>query len=195
MTYLTEALANDVYVVLDVETTGLRPEENTIIEICAFLVEKERITKQFHHLINPGYFIPKHIVEITGITNSMLIGRPKIEDIIYEFDDFIKDNIVVGHNINFDRSFLNNIYQTHLQKKFNPPSICTLELSKKLIPNLKSYKLSSVADFFNIKYERIHRAKDDVFLTYNVFLKLLDILRARYKTEPSYILLKNFINS
>jgi len=73
--------------------------------------------------------------------------------------------------------FLNKAYNIYLHKKLQSPNICTLELSKKLIPNLKSYKLSAVADYFNIKYERLHRAKDDALLTYNIFNKLMDIIR------------------
>jgi DNA polymerase III, alpha subunit (gram-positive type) len=61
--YFSESFENDAYVVLDIETTGLNPDEHEIIEIFAFLVEKERITKQFHRLINPGFFIPRRITE------------------------------------------------------------------------------------------------------------------------------------
>ncbi|MFP3159764.1 MAG: 3'-5' exonuclease [Hydrogenobaculum sp.] len=193
--YFSESFENDAYVVLDIETTGLNPDEHEIIEIFAFLVEKERITKQFHRLINPGFFIPRRITEITGITNAMLVGQPKVEEVIYDFDNFVKDYIIVGHNVKFDLSFLNKAYSIYLHKKLQPPNICTLELSKKLIPNLKSYKLSAVADYFNIKYERLHRAKDDALLTYNIFNKLMDIIRRQYKKELSYFYLKSLINS
>jgi len=193
--YFSESFENDVYVVLDIETTGLNPDEHEIIEIFAFLVEKERITKQFHKLINPGFFIPRRITEITGITNAMLVGQPKIEEVIYDFDNFVKDYIIVGHNVKFDLSFLSKAYNVYLQKKLQSPNICTLELSKKLIPNLKSYKLSAIADYFNIKYERLHRAKDDALLTYNIFNKLIDIIRHQYKKELSYFYLKSLINS
>jgi DNA polymerase-3 subunit epsilon len=193
--YFSESFENDVYVVLDIETTGLNPDEHEIIEIFAFLVEKERITKQFHKLINPGFFIPRRITEITGITNAMLVGQPKIEEVIYDFDNFVKDYIIVGHNVKFDLSFLSKAYNVYLQKKLHSPNICTLELSKKLIPNLKSYKLSAIADYFNIKYERLHRAKDDALLTYNIFNKLIDIIRHQYKKELSYFYLKSLINS
>ncbi|GAB6078199.1 3'-5' exonuclease [Hydrogenobaculum acidophilum] len=193
--YFNESFENDIYVVLDIETTGLNPDEHEIIEIFAFLVEKERITKQFHRLVNPGFFIPKRITEITGITNAMLVGQPKVKEVIYDFDNFVKDYIIVGHNVKFDLSFLNKAYSIYLQKKLNSPNICTLELSKKLIPNLKSYKLSAVADYFNIKYDRLHRAKDDALLTYNIFNKLIDIARKQYKKELSYFYLKSLINS
>ncbi len=195
MMYLNEVLEDYIYVVLDIETTGLNPEEHEIIEICAFLVEKERITKHFHRLINPGYLIPRRITEITGITNAMLAGQPSMREVIYELDDFIKDYIIIGHNIRFDLSFLNRAYNVYLHKKLSSPSICTLELAKKLIPYLKSYKLSALADYFNIRYEKVHRAKDDVLLTYNIFLKLVDIARRRYKKDLSYLHLKSLINS
>ncbi len=195
MIHFNEALENSIYVVLDIETTGLNPEEHEIIEIYAFLVEKERITRKLHRLVNPGYFIPRRITEITGITNAMLIGQPSIREIIYELDDFIKDYIIVGHNVSFDLSFLNRAYNLYLHKKMTSPSICTLELAKKLIPNLKSYKLSALADYFNIKYDRLHRAKDDAIITYNIFNKLMDIVRKQYKRELSYFHLKSLINS
>ncbi len=195
MIHFNEVLKDYMYVVLDIETTGLDSENHEIIEIYAFLVEKERITKQFHRLINPGYFIPKRITEITGITNAMLVGQPSMREIIYELDDFIKDYIIIGHNINFDLSFLNRAYKLYLHKKISSPSICTLELARKLMPNLKSYKLSALADYFNIKYEKLHRAKHDAFLTYNIFNKLMEIMRKQYKRELSYFHIKSLINS
>jgi DNA polymerase-3 subunit epsilon len=188
-----EPFENSVYIVLDIETTGLNPVENDIIEIFAFLVEKERITKEFHRLVNPGFFIPRRITEITGITNPMLIGQPNIRDVIQEFDDFIKDYIIIGHNINFDLSFLNRAYNIYLNKKLNSPSVCTLELSKRLLPHLRSHKLSYIADYFNITYNRLHRAKDDTFITYEIFKKLMHIARMQYKKELTYLHLKSII--
>lgn len=195
MSYYNDALLDDTYIVLDVETTGLNPDNDDVIEICAFLIEKERITKELHTLVNPGYFISKRITEITGITNAMLVGKPKIDEVIYDFERFVKEYIIVGHNINFDLSFLKKAYNFYLNKKFNPPKLCTLELSRKLIPHLKSYKLSSVADYFNIPYDRLHRAKDDVMLSYKIFLKLMEIARRQYDKDPSYTLLKQLVNS
>ena len=135
MNYFKEVLTDDTFVVLDLETTGLDPNKDDIIEICALLIEKERISKVFHTLVNPGYLIPKKITDITGITNTMLVGKPKIEEIIYDFDNFIKEYTIIGHNISFDLAFLEKIYNVYMNKKFNPPNVCTFKLSKKLIPH------------------------------------------------------------
>ena len=96
----------DDYVVIDLETTGLDPEYESIIEIAAMRVNGNAVVDSLSSLINPGYEIDEFITDLTGITNEMLASAPPIEDYLPEFLEFIKDSVLVGHNVNFDINFI-----------------------------------------------------------------------------------------
>lgn len=181
------------FIVIDIETTGFNLEKSYIIEICAIKVEGGKITDEFSTLINPGFPINENVKRITGITNVMLNKKPKIEEVLPSFLEFSKGYTIVGHNVRFDISFINRFSKDILKESFRPRYICTLELSKKLFKGLRDYSLSSMADFLNIKYEKVHRAKDDAYISLFLFQKLLDILYSRMKLLPSYQNIKTLL--
>ena len=165
------------FTIVDLETTGLNPKTSEIIEIAAIKVEGNVITEKFHTLIKPSLgFIPEHISKLTGITNPLVIDKPRIEDVFPGFLEFTKNSIIIAHNANFDISFLNEVSYQLTGKLIQNPVICTLVLANRLFPDLKSKSLASLAYYFNIPYYKKHRALADAEVTYELFKKFIDYL-------------------
>ncbi len=173
---MNEPLYEGSFVVIDLETTGFSIEEADIIEIGAVRVEGGIISETYSRLIYPGYFLPRRVTEITGITNAMVIGQPTIGEVIGEFMDFIGTNIVVGHNVKQDLKFLDKYTKIYLGKKLKIPHICTLQLARNLFPGLGNYTLHNLADHFGITYKKVHRALDDAMTTAKLFMIMLEFL-------------------
>ena len=173
---MNEPLYEGSFVVIDLETTGFSIEEADIIEIGAVRVEGGIISETYSRLIYPGYFLPRRVTEITGITNAMVIGQPTIGEVIGEFMDFIGTNIVVGHNVKQDIKFLDKYTKIYLGKKLKIPHICTLQLARNLFPGLGNYTLHNLADHFGIAYKKVHRALDDAMTTAKLFMIMLEFL-------------------
>ncbi len=173
---MNEPLYEGSFVVIDLETTGFSIEEADIIEIGAVRVEGGIISETYSRLIYPGYFLPRRVTEITGITNAMVIGQPTIGEVIGEFMDFIGTNIVVGHNVKQDIKFLDKYTKIYLGKKLKIPHICTLQLARNLFPGLGNYTLHNLADHFGITYKKVHRALDDAMTTAKLFMIMLEFL-------------------
>lgn len=160
------------YVVFDIETTGLDPMYDEIIEIGAIKVVEGNIVDTFSTFIKPKYEIPEFITELTGITNDMVKDAPKIKDVLPMFIDFIKDDVLVGHNVNFDINF---IYDNLVKLNYEPLKndfIDTLRLSRRLLPNLHHHRLVDLTEYYKISSEGSHRAIRDIEMTLEV-LKLL----------------------
>jgi DNA polymerase-3 subunit epsilon len=179
-------LLDGTFVAIDVETTGFDVEHAEIIDIGAVRVEGGIITESFSSLVDPGFFIPQRIKELTGITNAMIVGSPGIKEVLPRFLDFVGDSIIVGHNVYQDIKFINKYTRTWLGYRFKRPHICTLQLSRRVLPELKAYSLKEVADHLGIHYDRLHRALDDATTTANLFLALLGILWERYGIDDYF---------
>lgn len=164
------------YIIVDTETTGLEPSTNEIIEIAALKIVKGEIADSFASLINIPGDLPEQIVRLTGITREMLDeGRAKRE-VYGDLLKFIGDSPLVAHNTDFDLPFLNRHISETLGERLTNPQICTLKLSRRLLPGLPSHKLSKVAEHFSIPTPLVHRAPGDVEITYQLWLKLIDLL-------------------
>ena len=163
------------FVVFDLETTGLSAKNDRIIEIGAVKIVDGNIVDEFSQLIDPEISIPKHITEITSITNDMVEGKPYIKDILPLFKEFIGDCTLVAHNANFDMGFIREKMKLEGIKVDNPV-LDTLELSRAVFPNLKSHKLNIVAKHLDISLVNHHRAVDDASATGEILLKILEIL-------------------
>ncbi len=173
---MNEPLFEGSFVVIDLETTGFSVEEADIIEIGAVKVEGGIISETYSRLIYPGYFLPKRITEITGITNAMVIGQPHIKEVIPDFLRFIGNNIVVGHNIKQDIKFIDKYTKMYLYKRVKIPHICTLHLARSLFPHIGNYTLHNLANYFDISYNRAHRALEDALVTAKLFMIMLEII-------------------
>ncbi|MDO4279232.1 MAG: PolC-type DNA polymerase III [Lachnoclostridium edouardi] len=166
------------YVVFDLETTGLSPVKNKIIEIGAVRVEKGQITDKFSTFVNPEIPIPFEIEKLTSINDDMVIHAPVIEQILPEFLEFAKGAVLVGHNAAFDVSFVAE--NCRLQGiPFTPTVVDTVTLAQQLLPGLNRFKLDTVAKALNISLKNHHRAVDDAGATAEIFVKFLEMLKAR----------------
>ncbi len=173
---MREILLESTFVSIDVEATGVDPSKSEIIEIACVRVEGGVITERFSNLIYPGYPLPQRITDLTGITNAMLVGKPKMEEVLPKFLKFVGDSVIVAHRVEKDIAFIDKYYRQLYGKRFRHPHICTLNLAKNILPDLRKYSLKDLADYFGIEYRRIHRAMDDAQTTALVFLELLKLL-------------------
>lgn len=186
-----ELLMESTFVSIDLETTGINMEKSHIIEIACVRVEGGVITESFSTLVYPGEFIPERIKKLTGITNAMLVGKPSFEEVLPRFLRFIGNSVIVGHNVKRDIGFIDKYHRTVYGKPFKHPHVCTLELARKLLPGLKSYRLYDLANYFGIEHSKEHRALSDAQTTALVFLKLLNILWSNFRIG-SYLEVKRF---
>ena len=169
----------EAYVVLDIETTGLSKFMHKITEIAAIRVENYKVVNKFETLINPQTHIPSFITSLTGISDSMVKDAPIIEEVMPKFVKFVKDAPFVAHCATFDHGFLKHNAQTHLSKELVNDKICTMKLSRRLLPELPRYKLSFMCEHFNIKNSAAHRAMGDADATHQLFNELQDIMKKR----------------
>jgi DNA polymerase III epsilon subunit family exonuclease len=166
-------------VVLDIETTGLEPVANEIIEIAALKIDQGEISDVFNSLINIGRPLPAEIINLTGITDEMLAaGRDKVA-VLKELIAFIQDWPLIAHNVEFDIPFLNHHLGLTLGTSLPNQQICTLKLARKVVPGLPSYRLQKLADHFAIPAPLVHRAPGDVEITFNLWLKLVGLLETQ----------------
>ena len=156
-------------VALDTETTGLDSLRDTIIEIGAVKYDGDQIVGRWQSLINPQRLIPAPVIQLTGITNEMVSEAPPIKAVIQDFADFVGDLPVIGHNVNFDLSFLN----VHHAFDRNPVND-TFEIAAVLMPSAPRYSLSALVDSLQVSNLQPHRAQEDAEATMAVFLRLYE---------------------
>lgn len=166
---------NQTYVAFDIETTGLSPKKNEIIEIGAVKIRNRSIVATFSSFIKPEKPIPQNITKLTGISNDMVLDAPKVDTILPDFLDFCGDAVLVAHNASFDLGFIKE-YAQRQGITIDNPVLDTLSLSRELLKELKKHKLDIVADHLKIKLENHHRALDDAATAGEILLKLMDKL-------------------
>ena len=162
----------DTFVSFDVETTGLDPRYNEIIEIGAVKVEQGEFIAEYSELVKPEKSIPEFISNLTGIKNSDVKDAESIHVVFPSFLDFVSGYMLLGQNVGFDMSFLKSQGEITIGS-----AVDNIEFARILLPQLHSYSLDSLIEFFALKIENRHRALDDARITALIFLKLLDMLR------------------
>jgi len=166
------------FVVFDIETTGLRPQNDGITEIGGVKVSAGKVTEVFNTFVNPGKPIPENIVHLTGITDAMVADAPAEDKAVADFLNFAKGCVLVAHNAGFDTSFIKAVARKN-NLKFDNAYIDTLELARTLVKDVKNHKLNTLTKHFDIKLENHHRACDDAAATAEVFLKLVELLKEK----------------
>tara|TARA_B100001059_G_scaffold70707_1_gene67791 strand:+ start:3887 stop:5164 length:1278 start_codon:yes stop_codon:yes gene_type:complete len=161
-----------LYSILDVETTGGKFNEEGITEIAIYRFDGEKIVDQFVSLINPEIPIQPFVQQLTGINDKMLINAPKFFQIAKRILEITENSILVAHNSSFDYRMLKIEFE-RLGYQFNISQLCTVKLSKKLIPDLKSYKLGNLVKNLGIPISNRHRASGDALATVELFKLLL----------------------
>ncbi len=165
-------------VIFDFETTGLNVASDQIIEMGALRRKPDGTITEFSTLIDPGQSLPEVTTRICGITDDMLKGKPKIHEVMDKFLEFIEGGILVAHNADFDYPFLKQSC-SRLGKKIDFPCFCTLKMSRKLLPDLESKSLDSLAKHYALEFIARHRSVGDCEVT----LKVLENLLAANKDQ------------
>ncbi len=155
---------SNVYVALDLETTGLDPQHDAILELGAVRFRDGEILDRFSQVVNPGRPIPRAIQQLTGITQAEADAAPPLSEVAAAFRRFVGNAPIVGHNVNFDVGFMraNDLYQYN-------PLLDTFELALITLPGLSSYKLGRIAEYLGVSLEHAHRAYDDAEATMRIF--------------------------
>lgn len=178
------ALPND-YVVVDLETTGLDYKWDDIIEIAAIRFRDGLEVDRFEQLIAVDYPLPSFITDLTGITDEMLIGCPTIDKAIKEFDTFLGDDIIIGHNVNFDVHFLSETYTEYLGKDLVNQFVDTMRISRKVNTDLSHHRLKDLATHYQISYEGAHRSGVDCDITNLCYRNMRDAILS-HETEADF---------
>ena len=163
------------YAVVDVETTGGRHEGgHRITEVAVVEVRRGRVGAVFETLVHPGRLLPRRAVSLTGITDRMLAGAPTFDEIAGEVYRRIAGRVFVAHNAGFDWGWMRAQLGDALGDVPEVERLCTIDLARRLVPELRHRSLDALAEFFDIPIRRRHRAGGDALATARVLLRLLD---------------------
>jgi DNA polymerase-3 subunit alpha (Gram-positive type) len=160
------------YVAFDIETTGLNPKYEKIIEIGAIKVRNGEIVETFSTFINPAKSLPANIVELTGIHDEDVKNAPYIDEVLDKFIEFTKDDILLGHNLIFDYSFIKKA-AVNQKKEYDKDGIDTLRIARHFLSNLESRKLTFLCEYYKIHLDA-HRALNDAVAAHEVYKKLVE---------------------
>lgn len=163
-----------MYAIVDIETTGGNTRTDKITEIAIIITDGKYIQKRFSTLLNPECTIPDYITELTGITNLMVKSSPKFYEVAKDIVELTEDCIFVAHNASFDYNFIRSEFK-RLGYDYNRECLCTVLLSRKLIPGLASYSLGKICMSLQIEIQNRHRAMGDAMATAQVFSSLLQL--------------------
>lgn len=189
----------EAYTVLDLETTGVQFQTDYIIEFAAIRVRKHKAVRQLSLLLRPPVPIPPAITALTGITDEMAASAPVFEDAAPQIMDFLGNDILVGHSIDFDITFLWSFLSQYLNGKApqsNPESACsfsfsneyvdTLPLSRRVLPELIHHRLSDLAAYYGYDTHGAHRALFDCFMTYHVLEAMKETVTRSFESATQF---------
>ncbi len=169
---------DEEYVAFDLETTGLSSRTDTIIEIGAVRMKNGKEVDRFQSFVAPGRILEPKIVELTGITDAMLVGAPTLEEVLPKFLEFVGDRVLVAHNSDFDTGFIRAAC-TKLGLPYTYTAADTLILARNLLPHLNKFKLDVVADALSLPDFNHHRAADDAAICGHIMARFLTMLQER----------------
>lgn len=163
---------NGEFVVFDIETTGLLPTKDKIIQIGAEIVRNNEVISSFQTFADPEMSVPETITELTGISDKDLVGAPSQKEAIESFLNYAGDRILVAHNAGFDTSFI-RVGAQNYGIEFNNTYIDTVAISRFVNPNLKKHKLNNLADYYKLGDFNHHRADADTEMLGLIFMKMV----------------------
>ena len=169
------------FVVVDVEATGAKTPPNRLIELGAYRIRGGQIVEKFLSLVNPEIPIPRFVMSLTGISNEMVKSAPVFAEVAPRWLDFVSNSVLVAHNAGFDTSFLNHeISRVYPGHRMLNPHLCTVRLSRRVLPDLSNHRLDTIASHFSIPITSRHRAGSDALATAEIFLLLLSKLEEEH---------------
>ena len=163
-----------MFAIIDIETCGSKYEfrRGRITEICILVHDGLRVIEKFSSLINPECYISPYFISLSGITNEMVADAPKFHEIAHKIIELTENKIFVAHNVGFDYGFIKDEFAS-LGYKYKRETLCTVRLSRKLMPGKLSYSLGNLCSSLGIEIENRHRAEGDAVATAVLFDKLL----------------------
>lgn len=169
-------------VMLDFETTGLSPATGArITEVAALRIADGRIVERFVSLVNCGVYVPPFITSLTGITQSMVDSAPCVSRVVPELLRFIGCDALAAHNASFDEKFLIAESRDLGLAPEHASLLCSLKLSRRLLPGLPSYKLANLSSVLGIRFNgTAHRAEADAEVSAQVLIHIGERLKSRY---------------
>jgi len=188
-----------LYAILDIETTGGQFNEEGITEIAIYKFDGHEVVDQFISLLNPEIPIQPFVIKLTGINNAMLRSAPKFHEIAKRIIEITEGCIIVAHNASFDYRVIKTEFK-RLGYNFDRQTLCTVDLSKKLLPEQASYSLGKLVRSLGIPIADRHRASGDAMATVKLFKILLakdinkEILKSLVKTEIDKGILPKFLD-
>ncbi|MBI3787923.1 MAG: 3'-5' exonuclease [Ignavibacteriales bacterium] len=185
-----QAIDEATFVVVDVETTGMNPVEDRITEIAMMKVQGGALLDEFSTLINPLVTIPANITSLTGIDNLMVHDAPPAREVVPYIAEFLGDAVFTAHNAPFDWGFVSHTTRRERDIELTNAQLCTVKLSRRILPQLPSKSLGPVAQFLEIKIPERHRASGDAYATALVLVKYISYLKKKYELRTVGDLLK-----
>lgn len=172
----------DAVAVIDFETTGLSPAQgDRATEIAAVIVEDGRVVDHYQSLMNAGVRVPAHIEALTGISNAMIRSARTAGEVMHDVSDFIGELPIAAHNASFDAKFW-DAELARIQRSRQQDFVCTLLLSRRLLPSAPSHKLGVLVEYAKLPVAgRYHRALADAEMAASLLLLLEDELRLRHQ--------------
>lgn len=162
-----------MYAIIDIETTGGSPVSEKITEVAIYIHDGTQIIDEYITLVNPERKIPYYITQLTGISNSMVAEAPKFYEVAKKIVELTENKIFVAHNVNFDYNFIKQEFK-HLGYNFHRDKLCTVNLSRKILPGHRSYSLGKICKELGITIDGRHRAAGDALATVKLFEILLN---------------------
>lgn len=176
------------YVVFDLETTGVSPYNDEVIEISAVKARKGKVVEEFSQLVNPKRTIPFAASRVNNITDDMVSDAPFFDEVLRHFLEFVGENVLVGHNIqSFDMKFIYRDCERYFHQLITNDYVDTLILAKRCFPEWRHRRLGDLADYYGISTQGAHRALADCRMNQRVF----ELLGKEMNTEKKKILDSN----
>lgn len=172
------------FIAFDLETTGFIPGVDRIVEIGAVRYVNDQVEAVFSTLVDPLMSIPPGASAVNGITDDMVSGKPKIEELLDPFAEFCEDCIVVAHNAGFDVPFLATEIEKHESKSPSGVVLDTLALAKKIYPGLPNYKLGTLVQHLGIEATNFHRAEEDASYCGQLFYQMMYKMTGSQQMPP-----------
>lgn len=163
----------DDFTVIDIETTGVLPMYDEIIELSALRIRDNKVVDRFSSLVKPEEEVSSFIEDLTGISNEMLQNERNIQTVLPEYLDFVGQDVLVGHNVNYDVNFIYDYARSTMDKIFSNDFVDTMRLSRYILKNkVKNHKLKTLSKHYEINRDVVHRGEADCIATLELLHKL-----------------------
>ncbi|MGE4131257.1 MAG: PolC-type DNA polymerase III [Bdellovibrionales bacterium] len=172
------------FIAFDLETTGTLPGVDRIVEVGAVRFVDGEVEAIFSTLVDPGMAMPAAASAVNGIKDDMLIGKPKIEEVLRPLTEFCENSVLVAHNAAFDTQFLTADYRKYEVSTPGGVILDTYPMAKKIFPGLANYKLSTLVQHLAIESQGFHRAEEDATYCAKLLLKMVERITGAVNRWP-----------